>query len=127
MKLTNNFNLDEFKCKCGCEMTRDVIENIFKLSDELQVLRDLNNAIHINSAYRCKEHNSSIGSKDTSQHVLGKAADITINGISPGEVADAIEESITEGKVMFGGVGRYDTFTHVDVRTNKARWDNTKK
>jgi len=58
--------------------------------------------------------------------VLGKAADITINSMSPSEVADAIEESITEGKVMFGGVGRYDTFTHVDIRTSKARWDNTK-
>ena len=127
MRLTSNFYLHEFECRCGCEMTRDVVENVFELSDELQVLRDLHGAIHINSAYRCKEHNSSIGSKDTSQHVLGKAADITINGISPGEVADAIEESITEGKVMFGGVGRYDTFTHVDIRTNKARWDNTKK
>ena len=127
MKLTNNFNLDEFKCKCGCEMTRDVIENIFKLSDELQVLRDLNNAIHINSAYRCKKHNSSIGSKDTSQHVLGKAADITIKDMSPSEVVDAIENSISEKKVKFGGLGRYNTFTHVDIRDNKARWDNTKK
>lgn len=127
MILTKNFNLKEFECKCGCEMSRSVLENIFKLSDELQVIRDEQGAIHINSAYRCKKHNSSIGSKNTSQHVLGKAADITIKDMSPNEVADAIENSISEKKVMFGGIGRYNTFTHVDIRENKARWNNTEK
>ena len=127
MKLTNNFDSSEFKCKCGCEMTRDVIENIFNLSDKLQLIRDVYGAIHINSAYRCKKHNSSIGSKDTSQHILGKAADITIDNMSPSEVADAVEKSIAKDEVVFGGLGRYNTFTHVDIRDNKARWDNTKK
>jgi len=127
MKLTNNFDSSEFKCKCGCEMTRDVIENMFNLSDKLQLIRDVYGAIHINSAYRCKKHNSSIGSKDTSQHILGKAADITIDNMSPSEVADAVEKSIAKDEVVFGGLGRYNTFTHVDIRDNKARWNNTKK
>jgi len=108
-------------------MTRDVIENMFNLSDKLQLIRDVYGAIHINSAYRCKKHNSSIGSKDTSQHILGKAADITIDNMSPSEVADAVEKSIAKDEVVFGGLGRYNTFTHVDIRDNKARWNNTKK
>ena len=126
MKLTKNFSLDEFQCKCGCDMPRSVMENIFKLSDQLQILRDIYGAIDVNSAYRCKSHNESIGSKSTSQHILGKAADITA-GLKPGELADVIEEDIDNNVVKFGGLGRYNTFTHVDVRDSKARWDNTKK
>jgi len=126
MKLTKNFSLDEFQCKCGCDMPRSVMENIFKLSDQLQILRDIYGAIDVNSAYRCKSHNESIGSKSTSQHILGKAADITA-GLKPGELADVIEEDIDNNVVKFGGLGRYNTFTHVDIRNNKARWDKTKK
>ena len=126
MKLTKNFSLDEFQCKCGCDMPRSVMENIFKLSDQLQILRDIYGAIDVNSAYRCKSHNESIGSKSTSQHILGKAADITA-GLKPGELADVIEEDINNNVVKFGGLGRYNTFTHVDIRNNKARWDKTKK
>lgn len=126
MKLTKNFSLDEFQCKCGCDMPRSVMENIFKLSDQLQILRDIYGAINVNSAYRCESHNSSIGSKSTSQHVLGKAADI-IAELTPSELADVIEEDIDNNVVKFGGLGRYNTFTHVDIRDSKARWDNTKK
>ena len=57
MKLTKNFSLDEFQCKCGCDMPRSVMENIFKLSDQLQILRDIYGAINVNSAYRCESHN----------------------------------------------------------------------
>ena len=126
MKLTKNFSLDEFQCKCGCDMPRSVMENIFKLSDQLQILRDIYGSIHINSAYRCESHNESIGSNSTSQHILGKAADITAE-LKPGELADVIEEDIQNNIVKLGGLGRYNTFTHVDIRGYKARWDNTKK
>jgi uncharacterized protein YcbK (DUF882 family) len=126
MILTDNFKLEEFQCKCGCEMPRNVMENIFKLSDQLQILRDIYGSIHINSAYRCESHNESIGSNSTSQHILGKAADITAE-LTPGELADVIEEDIQNNIVKFGGLGRYSTFTHVDIRGYKARWDNTKK
>lgn len=126
MILTDNFKLEEFQCKCGCEMPRNVMENIFRLSDQLQILRDIYGSIHINSAYRCENHNRSIGSNSTSQHILGKAADIT-SELTPNELAYVIEEDIENNVVMFGGLGRYNTFTHVDIRDNKARWDNTKK
>jgi len=126
LKVTQNFYKSEFECKCGCEMPRNVMENIFKLSDQLQILRDIYGPIQVNSAYRCVSHNTSIGSKSTSQHVLGKAADIVME-LKPSETADAIEEDINNNIVSFKGLGRYNTFTHVDMRDTKARWDNTKK
>jgi uncharacterized protein YcbK (DUF882 family) len=128
MRLTNNFYLKEFECHCGCDMPRNVMENVFKLSDTLQFLRNrTQNAIHINSAYRCESHNKSIGSNSTSQHVLGKAADITIAKMKPSEVADLVERLMAGGIITLGGVGRYDTFTHIDIRETQANWDNTKK
>ena len=39
MKLTNNFSLSEFECKCGCEMPAFVEENIKELAENLQVFR----------------------------------------------------------------------------------------
>ena len=126
MRLTKNFELKEFECKCGCDMPRNVMENIFKLSDQLQVLRDIYGPVQINSAYRCESHNNDIGSKPSSQHVLGKAADI-VTELTPSETADVIEEDIKNNIVSFKGLGRYSTFTHVDIRDNKARWNNTKK
>jgi hypothetical protein len=46
----------------------------------------------------------------------GTATDIAVKGMSPDEVADCAEK-------LFDGLGRYDTFTHVDSRGKKARWD----
>lgn len=45
----------------------------------------------------------------------GTATDIVVKGMTPDEVADACEK--------FDGLGRYDTFTHIDSRGKKARWD----
>ena len=126
MKLSDNFKLEEFQCKCGCEMPRNVMENIFKLVDQLQIIRNIYGPLNVNSAYRCESHNKSIGSNSSSQHVLGKAADITAE-LTPDELADVIEEDINNNVVKFGGLGRYNTFTHVDIRPNKARWNYTKK
>ena len=59
MKLTKNFNLSEFTCKCGnCEIPPDVLGNIKILAEQLQIIRNrLNKPIKINSGYRCKYHN----------------------------------------------------------------------
>ena len=125
MKLTENFSLSEFECKCGCKMPNDVFENIKLLAIQLQEIRDCFNArIMINSAYRCAKHNSSIGSNNSSQHILGKAADIVIGGNSPDEVADRIESMIEDKELALGGLGRYNTFTHIDIRSKRSRWDN---
>jgi len=125
MKLTKNFSLSEFECKGGCKIPNDVFENIKLLAIHLQAFRDVfNEPITINSSYRCVEHNSSVGGSKTSQHLLGKAADITIKGYTPDEVADKIELLHSENRNRTNGLGRYNTFTHVDIRNNYARWDN---
>ena len=122
--MTKHFNIGEFECNDGSEMPIDVQLNIAELAVQLEILRSHFNApIHINSAYRSLEYNRSIGSNDASQHVLGKAADIVVEGFTPDEVADAIEFLITAGLIKEGGVGRYNTFTHYDIRGTRARWN----
>lgn len=124
MKLTENFDREEFECTDGSEMPIDVQLNIAELAVQLEIIRaHFNKPVHINSAYRSLEYNRSIGSNDSSQHVLGRAADITIKGVSPDDVADAIEFLITTGMLKEGGVGRYNTFTHYDIRGERARWN----
>jgi len=122
--MTKNFKIEEFECKCGCEMPCDVYDNIIKLASQLQFLRDYTGRpITINSAYRCPEHNAKIGGSKTSQHLLGKAADITIQSLKPAEVYKLIEELIDMGHILQGGLGLYDTFVHYDIRKKKARWN----
>ena len=124
MKLTKNFNLKEFECKGGGKMPLDVYENVIKLAGQLQILRDYTGrAITINSAYRNPQHNAKInGSSKKSQHLLGKAADITIEGLKPAEVYRIIEDLIELGEMLQGGLGSYPTFTHYDIRKTKSRW-----
>ena len=125
MKITNNFSKSEFECSCGCKMPYAVFENIKELAVNLQFIRDyLNEPIHLTNAYRCEEHNKAIGGSKNSQHIQGKAADIKIKTILPSIVADMIEEFIQKEYIKQGGVGRYKTFTHYDIRNTKARWDN---
>ena len=124
MKLTKNFSKKEFDCKCGCDMPQDVLESVQKLSVQLQVVRNTSNApISINSAYRCPSHNKAIGGVKNSQHILGKAADIRIKGLTADEVADLIESLYNKGEIQIGGLGRYNSFTHVDIRNSSPRWD----
>jgi uncharacterized protein YcbK (DUF882 family) len=122
--MTKNFKLKEFECKCGCDMPLEVYENIIKLASQLQFLRDYTGRpITINSAYRCPEHNAKVNGSKTSQHLLGKAADITIQSLKPAEVYALIEELIDMGHMLQGGLGLYDTFVHYDIRKTKARWN----
>ena len=127
MKLTNNFNKAEFDCKCGCEMPKEVLINIQKLANQLQILRNkVGVSVKINSAYRCIKHNKSIGGVSNSQHVLGKASDVVINGFKAAKTFDLISELINNGDMLQGGLGAYNSFTHYDIRKTKARWDFTK-
>lgn len=128
--MTKNFKINEFECNCGdCKISADVKNNLIKLADQLQILRDkVQKPIKINSAYRCENYNDNVvkGAKH-SQHKLGKAADIVINGMTPNEVHELVCEMVELGQINFGGIGKYNTFTHVDIRDYSARWDYTKK
>lgn len=125
MKLTENFSREEFECTDGSEMPIEVQLNIAELALQLEIIRSHFNApVKINSAYRSPEYNATIpGSSKNSQHVLGKAADIVVEGYTPDEVADAIEFLIDTGMIKQGGLGRYNSFTHYDIRGERARWN----
>lgn len=126
--MTEHFSREEFRSKDGAYFPKHAQENLQILAEQLEVLREhFQKPITINSGYRSPEHNAKIGGTENSQHLLGKAADIVIDGISPDEVADAIEFLI-EGKMMKqGGLGRYVDFTHYDIRGKKSRWDKRPK
>ena len=125
--MTKNFSIKEFECKCGCEMPEDVLVNITKLANQLQYVRDcVAMPITINSAYRCEAHNSSDavkGSKN-SQHLLGKAADIVIQGLDTIlDTYDYLDDLMLSGEILQGGLGMYSSFTHIDIRKTKKRWN----
>ena len=75
--------------------------------------------VRITSGHRCLEYNRSVGSMDGSQHVQGRAADIMVDGVSP----RLVYETLCEWYPRKYGIGRYNTFTHIDTRTlGPARW-----
>ena len=124
MKLTSNFDLKEFNCKDGSETPAGLIPNLQELANNLQILRDfLGTSLHINSGYRSHAYNKKIGGAKFSQHLLGKAADISSNKFTPEQIHAAILQLISEGKIHNGGLGIYNSFCHYDIRDTPARWD----
>jgi len=122
--MTKNFSKFEFESKCGREMPEEVYLNIVKVANQLQYLRDyLGKPIKINSGYRSPEHNEKIGGVKHSQHLLGKAADIAVEGIKPEFIYHYIQDAIDNGEMLQGGLGLYETFVHYDIRGTKARWN----
>lgn len=123
MKLTENFTLEEFACADGTPVPKAFVGAVTVLATNLQVLRnELGEAIHINSAYRTPAHNKAVGGKVNSQHIKGTAADITCRSKTPKQLAAIIEKLIASGKMQQGGLGRYPSFVHYDIRGTKARW-----
>ena len=115
-KLSTNFRVREFACSDGS----DPIFISLDLVDLLQKIRDhFGRAVTITSAYRTPQRNKAVGGTTYSQHLYGMAADIKVKGISPKEVARYAEKLMPRS----GGIGVYATFTHVDVRATKARWN----
>ena len=114
--LSKNFRVREFRCK-------DDTDPIFidsDLVDVLQKVRDhFGKAVTITSAFRTASHNKKVGGATYSQHLYGKAADIKVSGVAPSKVAEYVETLMPNT----GGIGRYSTFTHVDVRATKSRWN----
>ncbi len=122
MKLTNNFNLNEFN-KHNFPLTETILRNIQELAKNLQVLRDeVKKPIKITSGYRDPSFNKKIGGASQSRHITGEAADLKIEGYTPKQVAAIIEKLIAAGKMKQGGLGIYSTWIHYDVRGTAARW-----
>lgn len=123
MQLTKDFELIEFVCKDGTAVPDSFMQNVKELAENLQVLRDeLGEPIRINSGYRSPSYNRRIGGKPASKHLLAQAADITVKGRTPRQLAAIIERLIRTGKMKQGGIGLYPGFVHYDVRGTRARW-----
>lgn len=114
------FKRSEFACKCGKYCNGFPVEPDEKLVKTLETIREHFGApVTVSSGIRCKTHNTNIGGATKSQHMEGTAADIKVKGISPSEVV-AYAESLMPNT---GGIGTYNTFTHIDVRSTKSRWN----
>lgn len=117
--LSEHFKKKEFACKCGCGLGLKDGDVDPKLVEALEDVRThFGKPVVINSGLRCEAHNKKEGGAKASQHLLGTAADIRIAGVSPNDVYAYLNEKYTTKY----GVGKYRTFTHIDVRSNKARW-----
>lgn len=115
--LAEHFRVKEFRCKDGS----DTILISDKLVELLENIRNrFGKPVVIHSAYRTEAYNAQVGGAAKSQHKLGKAADISIAGVTPLEIAQVAERLLPTS----GGIGVYGTFTHVDVRDSRARWDS---
>jgi uncharacterized protein YcbK (DUF882 family) len=117
MKLSADFSRAEFKCNCGiCDY--DTVDS--ELIDVLQLLRSyIGSPIDITSGNRCAEYNQSIGGAKSSYHIRGRAADIQVEGASPAVIQNYLKTAYPD---KFG-IGSYSSFTHIDTRTKKARWN----
>jgi hypothetical protein len=95
----------------------DELANLTRLANFLEQVKTAlgGKPVMINSAFRCKQVNDAVGSKDTSQHRIGCAADIRVPGMTPDEVVKA---------VMSAGLGydqiirEFDRWTHISIPNN---------
>ena len=115
-----HFKLSEFKCKDGTAVPAKYYGNCQKLMDLLEEIREAcgNRAVTVNSGYRTESYNKRVDGAKQSQHLYAAAADIKVSGKSAAEVYKLCDTLVGNR----GGVGKYSTFTHVDVRGHKARW-----
>ena len=115
-KLSANFKVKEFACTDGS----DPIFIDTELVKVLQKVRThFNKSVTITSAYRTPTKNKDCGGTTYSQHLYGKAADIKVSGVTPEKVAAYVNTILPKS----GGIGTYQSFTHIDVRATKSRWN----
>lgn len=125
MQLTTNFRREEFACHDAAQtpVPPAYYANVQQLANNLQVLRDaLGRPVHVLSGYRTPAHNAAVGGAKASQHLVAKAGDLHVDGLTPAQLHAQIEALIAAGKMKQGGLGLYPTFVHYDVRGYRARW-----
>ena len=95
------------------------ITNLMRTAALLEQVRELlKKPIIINSAFRSKAVNDAVGSKDTSQHRIGCAADIRVPGMTPKQVVEAcIKANIPYDQV----IEEFGSWTHISVPDMAAR------
>lgn len=121
-RLAPDFKVRELRCKDES----DTVMVDETLTVVLQCIREhFGKPVTITSGYRTAAHNAAVGGAKSSQHLLGRAADIRVQGVSVEDVAAYAESLMPD----WGGVGRYPVkagratgWVHVDTRADKARW-----
>jgi zinc D-Ala-D-Ala carboxypeptidase len=118
MLLTPHFTLEELTVTNHRSLDNtpnsSEINNLKRLAEMLEEVKDLldGKPIMVNSAFRSKAVNDAVGSKDTSQHRVGCAADIRVPGLTPDQVVKAIVGS----PIAFDQIIReFDSWTHISV------------
>jgi putative chitinase len=128
MNLTEHFTLEELTHTDHRELSNEPneseIENIKRLAAFLEQVKTVlgGKPVMVNSAFRSKAVNDAVGSKDTSQHRIGCAADLRIPGMTPDEVVKAV---IASGIGYDQIIREFDRWTHISV-PNKAT-DNPRR
>jgi uncharacterized protein YcbK (DUF882 family) len=122
MQLSEHFTLDELTHTDHRQFdnTPNATEmaNLVRLANFLEEVKTAigGKPVMINSAFRCKEVNDAVGSKDTSQHRIGCAADIRVPGMTPDEVVKAV---IASGIGYDQIIREFDRWTHISVPNTK--------
>lgn len=125
MNITPHFTLEELTAsetaeRNGWDNTPGEAEmaNLKRLANLLEQVRALvNKPVMVNSAYRSKKVNDAVGSKDTSQHRLGCAADIRVPGMTPDQVCRAV---IASGIAYDQIIREFDRWTHISVPNTES-------
>ena len=90
------------------------LANLQRLAEFLERVREVlgGKPVMVNSAFRSKAVNDAVGSKDTSQHRLGLAADFRVPGMSPDAVVRAVMAS---GLAYDQLIREMDSWTHLSI------------
>jgi uncharacterized protein YcbK (DUF882 family) len=121
MKLSENFSLEELTnsetaARNNWDNTPNATElaNLVRLAAFLEEVKTVlgGKPVMINSAFRSKIVNDAVGSKDTSQHRIGCAADIRVPSMTPDEVVKAV---IASGIGYDQIIREFDRWTHISV------------
>jgi uncharacterized protein YcbK (DUF882 family) len=118
MNLSPHFTLNELTHTDHREIdnspTQDEISNLQQLANFLEEVKTVlgGKPIMISSGFRCKALNDAVGSKDTSQHRIGLAADFRVPGMTPDEVVRAV---IASGIGYDQIIREFDRWTHISV------------
>ena len=118
MNLSPHFTLDELTHTDHREIdnspTQTEIDNLQRLANFLEEVKDAlgGKPVMISSGFRCKALNDAVGSKDSSQHRVGCAADFRVPSMTPDEVVRAV---IASGIGYDQIIREFDRWTHISV------------
>ena len=124
MHLTEHFTLEELTHTDHRELDNTPndaeLANLTRLAEFLEQVKTVlgGKPIMVNSAFRSKAVNDAVGSKDTSQHRVGCAADIRVPGMAPNEVVKAI---IASGLGYDQVIREFDRWTHISIPNEAVR------